>query len=291
MLATTNGILWMLTTPWSKDHISYRAYSDIMRPAEERRWAVFHLPSSVSPLITPEFLEEQHRLNGQDVFDREYLANFVDVAGAFFPTALLDKAIHRCEETPCPFCAQYHNPTPGTRLFGGYDPGGKDSYAAFVEIERLDGPKYAIRDCIQDKVKPNEADPRFYTRFTTEIADRHKVLHFTNIGVDTTATQQSINEHMLDLGMRTKGFNFSQAVKEALATRFKINLEQGTLELPDDIVLLSALNCIEAERTPSGGFKFSHRSGTYDDLGWAAMLALAVATEANEPSPGGVILG
>ena len=50
----------MLSTPWDKDHIFYRAFSDA------KGWSVYHLPSSANPLISKEFLEEQRRLIGKE---------------------------------------------------------------------------------------------------------------------------------------------------------------------------------------------------------------------------------
>jgi len=93
---------------------------------------------------------------------------------------------------------------------------------------------------------------------------------------------------MKGLGLPVEGFKLTAPVKEELASRGRIALENKEVELPNDMALLGALNCIEYERTRAGGYTFSHRQGTYDDLGWAFMLALAVASQ---PRRGGIVLG
>jgi len=276
MLATTDGRLWMIGTPWSKDHITYRALMDT------QRWSPYFLPSTVCPLITKEYLEEQRVLLGEERFNREFLALFVDDAKAYFPMTLLSKNLHICEEYPCEFCSLYNNPKPGGRLFLGHDPGGADSYAAIVIAERR-GECFPVRACIQEKMEKGEKeeeDARFYTRFTLKIADLHKSLSLERMGVDATGMGGAlVKEHMSELGLPAEGFKLSAPVKEDLAARGKLLLEQSRVELPNDPALLNSLNCIEYERTRAGGFLFSHRKGTYDDLGWALLLMLKVAVE------------
>jgi len=279
MLATTNGRLWMMTTPWSKDHITYRAFMDT------EGWSVYHLPSSISPKITKAFLNEQLKLIGEERFRLEYLAEFVDDARAYFPMTLLRMNLHICEEAPCPFCAAYGKPEGGKDLYGGYDPGGKESYAAFVVVDRAG--KLQVRFIDQEKIAAGE-DERFCTRYTVKIADIHKRARLRKIGVDQTGIGAPILAHMKKLGLPVEGYQLTLRVKEELASRARIALENKDVELPNDLALLNALNCIEYDRTHAGGYTFSHRQGTYDDLGWAFMLALAVASEA--PSGGGIVI-
>jgi len=279
MLATTNGTLWMMGTPWSKDHITYRAFMDT------QGWSVYHLPSSISPLITKQFLDEQLRLIGEERFRLEYLAEFVDDARAYFPMTLLRMNLHVCEEAPCQFCSSYGKPEGAREPYGGYDPGGKESYAAFVVIDRAR--KMEVRFIDQEKTAAGE-DERFYTRYTVKIADIHKCARFRMIGVDQTGIGAPIIAHMKELGLPVEGHQLTARVKEELASRTRILLENRGAKLPNDPALLNSLNCIEYERTRAGGYTFSHRQGTYDDLGWAFMLALAVASE---KKVGGIVLG
>jgi len=284
MLATTDGWLWMLTSPWGKDHITYRAFMDV------ENWSIYHFPSSISPKITQKWLDEYKHMNGEERFRMECLAEFIDDVKSYFPMTLLRKCVHVCEDLPCEFCRVYNNlgELVNRALFLGYDPGGRDSYAADVILEKL-RERFPVRACNQEKIETTEEDPRFYTRYTVKISDKHKALRFTKVGVDQTGLGGPILGHMQELGLPVEGLKLTNPVKEDLASRMKIALEQGKMELPNDLALLNSLNCIEFERTRAGGFTFSHRSGTYDDLGWAAMIALKVAAEYIEG--GGIVVG
>jgi len=99
MLATTNGTLWLLTTPWDKDHITYRAFTTW--PKE----CIYHLPSSANPLISREFLEEQRTLLGESRYMQEYEAKFIDDENTYFPIDLLRGCL-----------ATYHNETTGNSM-------------------------------------------------------------------------------------------------------------------------------------------------------------------------------
>ena len=99
MLATTNGWAIMLSTPWDKSHIFYRAFTSPL-------WSKYHFPSSVNPLITKDFLEEQLELNGQQAFDQEYMAEFIEDAKSYFPMPLLRSCVHVCKDNAkeCEYC-------------------------------------------------------------------------------------------------------------------------------------------------------------------------------------------
>ncbi len=51
MLATTDGSVIMLSTPYDREHIFYKAFTST-------GWSKYHFPSSINPLIKKEFLEE-----------------------------------------------------------------------------------------------------------------------------------------------------------------------------------------------------------------------------------------
>ena len=89
MVATTGGTAIMLSTPFDRDHIFYKAFTS-------SAWSKYQFPSSLNPMISSEFLQEHLDLNGQQKFAREFLAEFVDDEGAYFPMALLRENIHVC---------------------------------------------------------------------------------------------------------------------------------------------------------------------------------------------------
>ena len=99
MISTTGGSVIMLSTPFDRDHIFFKAF-------QKQEWSRFHFPSSVNPKITQQFLDEMLDLVGPTQFAQEYLAEFVDDSGAYFPMALLRSCVHVCPENAmrCELC-------------------------------------------------------------------------------------------------------------------------------------------------------------------------------------------
>ncbi|MDG6907603.1 MAG: terminase family protein, partial [Nitrososphaerota archaeon] len=61
MLATTDGTAIMLSTPFDRDHIFYRAFTS---PG----WSRYSYPTSVNKSVSQEFLNEQRELIGEKRF-------------------------------------------------------------------------------------------------------------------------------------------------------------------------------------------------------------------------------
>ena len=276
MLSTTDGIAIMLSTPCDKNHIFFKAFSS-------PNWSKFHFPSSVNPLVTKDFLDEQRELVGEQRFQQEYLAEFVDDNLAYFPMTLLRPCVHVCDATSnvCNYCDLMKNQNLDGELYGGYDPGGKHDPAAFIVLQRLSDSTFRV---VLEKtlLAKDKTDDNLYTRFTVEIADRHKQFKFRKMFVDSTGLGEPIVEHCKALGLPAEGINLSARNKETVLSNLRILFEQKKIMLPaNDLNLLSNLNCIEAERTRVGGYSFSHPNGTHDDLAYALALAAHAGTKAS----------
>src|SRR5487761_545189 len=90
---------------------------------------------------------------------------------------------------------------------------------------------------------------------------------FTGIGTP-------ILSHLKQLGLTVEGMNMHRKNQEEIFSNLRILFETRKVELPDNMELLSSLNCVAMERDRLGGYVFSHPSGTHNDLAFA--LALAV---------------
>ncbi|MEM3097995.1 MAG: terminase family protein [Nitrososphaerales archaeon] len=267
MLATTNGYCWMLSTPYDKDHVFYKAFTS-------QSWSVYHLPSSVSPRISKEFLEEQRQLLGELRFQQEYEALFVDDANAYFPMTLLREcvdsnldetyALHAYEQACC----------------AGYDPGGKKDPAALVIVSR-DKNGYTVR--FAKTWKSQE-----YTTTDIAVAEICKKMNVQKLCVDQTGLGDPLVEHLGDIYRKelVQGIFLTQKNKGELLLYLRLLLEQKLIRLPNDRDLLASLNCITYERSYSGNYLFKHSRGTHDDLAYA----LALAVFASKTSEEGVII-
>ena len=291
MLSTTQGTVIMLSTPWDRAHTFYKAFNSM-------QWARFHFPTSVNPLVTREFLEEQKELFGEVKFAMEYLAEFRDDERSYYPMSLLRGCVHVCGSlNHCEYCELLSENNlesklpPETELYAGYDPGGMKDPAALVVVEKCktnsQGGKPAFRvvktkTFLSASSKAGESASNPYSRFTVEISDLHKSTHFKKVLVDSTGLGAPIVELCKELGLPTFEMKFTASSKEEILFNLKVLLERKQIVLPaDDSTLLASLNCIEAERTRSGGYSFDHPAGSHDDLAYALALAVWTAGKGN----------
>ncbi len=283
MLSTTNGTAIMLSTPYGRDHYFFKAFTSPL-------WSKYQFKTSDNPLVSKEFLDQQLEEIGQTRFRQEYLAEFVDEVTTYFPTSLLRSSVHKCTgESLCSYCEMcMGRKSPSGELYAGYDPGGVSDPAALVVVQRY---RDTIRKALSYRVvltktflreKQTKDTSNVYTQFTAAVADIHRELHFSRLLVDSTGLGSPIVEHCRSLNLPVEGMMLTQKTKEEVLSNLKITLEQGRMMLPENLELLSSLNCIEAERTRSGGYTFDHARGTHDDLGYA--LALAMWSARNTPS-------
>ncbi len=267
MLSTTDGSCWMLSTPYDREHVFYRTFND---PS----WSVYHLPSSVNPLIKKEFLEEQRKLVGEINYKQEYEAQFVDDVNAYFPMTLIRPCIDP-ELSEVYELKSYEEPT-----YAGYDPGGKQDPAALIVVTKnKDG--YAVRYA---KTWLNQE----YATTDFAVVDICKAINVEKLFVDETGLGNPILEHLNEIYQkeRVQGVFLTQKRKEEVLLNLKLLFEQKLIRIANDRELLANLNCITYERSHTGNYYFKHGQGTHDDLAYA--LALAVWT-AKENPPGVVI--
>jgi len=87
MLATTDGDLWLLSTPFGKRGFFYDAWAN-----GGETWQRVLAPATECPRISHEFLEEERMSGGEDNFRQEYLCEFVDSVGGMFDRDAIEDA-------------------------------------------------------------------------------------------------------------------------------------------------------------------------------------------------------
>lgn len=265
-LSTTGGYCWMLSTPYDRGHIFYKAFNDT-------RWSVYHLPSSTNPLISKEFLEEQKRFVGELRYQQEYEAQFVDDVNAYFPMTLLRQCIDNNLD-------EIYAITELPNAYAGYDPGGRQDPAALIVVNKNKNGydiRYAKTWLAQE-----------YTTTDFAVAEICRKMRVQKIFVDQTGLGNPILEHMFEIYQKelVEGIFLTQKRKEEVLLNLRLLFEQKLIKLPNDRELLASLNCIMYERTHVGNYSFKHRQGTHDDLAYA--LALSVWTAKSDET--GVII-
>ena len=85
-MATVDGSLIMLTTPFGKRGEFYRAWT------EGEGWTHVKVPASMCPRLTKAFLAEERRELGAMRYSEEYELAFLEPDESVFPTAIIDAA-------------------------------------------------------------------------------------------------------------------------------------------------------------------------------------------------------
>ena len=87
MLATTQGALWLLSTPNSESGFFFETWY-----AQPAHWHRYTIPASACPRIPHDFLEEQRQALGDQAFRREYNCEFLGAGLPLFPRDLIQSA-------------------------------------------------------------------------------------------------------------------------------------------------------------------------------------------------------
>lgn len=281
IIARPGSQVILLSSPWGNfEHFFRRLWKDGIESPNADVTA-FHWPSSVSPYISQDDLDKIQAREPAHYFNREYLAEWTDEAGAYFTTAELDDAV-----------ADYEMVDPsqasGRQLVvGGIDWGFSNDANSVVFLAAL-GDVELNRDRIGDQavfyIPWLEAHHRmpyadFIDRLDT-LANHLQVFRYvseTN-GVGSMPTQvlrermmrrtsdrgiTYVNNVVTDIRRKASGFG-----------RLKVLLQQGRLVLPNHPALLRQLHSLEFEQTATGQFKIAvPESLGHDDLAMALMQA------------------
>ncbi len=88
MLSTTNGDIWMLSTPSGKQGFFYETWEH-----GGPEWLRIAVTAADCPRISREFLEEQRSVMGMDSFRQEHMCEFIGSGAAVFDRDLLEAAL------------------------------------------------------------------------------------------------------------------------------------------------------------------------------------------------------
>ena len=273
MLATTDGTLVLLSTPWTRDHIFYRAFS-----GQLPGWSAHHVPSTACPLISREFLAEQEQALTEDEFKREYLAELAEKGAYFFPSALVLRCVEpelQLAEEPGELAA-----TRGHRraeLYAGLDLAKLRDQSVLAVIEREKGPEGRLL------LRLLRAFPvgTPYSAVIAEVAAVVRSLGVVALAVDRSGPGEAVFEQLAaELGAgRVLGFRFTAESKAELLSGLKVLMEKGQLRLPYHRQLLAQLTAITCEMRPSGRLLLRHPPRGHDDMVMALALACWAARQ------------
>ncbi|MBS1829748.1 MAG: terminase family protein [Acidobacteria bacterium] len=263
VLATTNGQLWLLSTPNACSGFFYREWASQTTP-----WSRFEIPASNCPRINPEFLEEERRAYPETTFLREYCCQFVDPEGTVFPHDLL------------------HQSLSGSNYFIGVDLGQSHDYTAISILERHvhhSALRYLQRIPLQTS----------YEQIATTIVDitnhpslagspKHLIIDGSGVGAPVIENiRQSCPNAALHTVILTPGANQKHngnthhIPRNELLSTLETGFQNQSLHISGDLPLAPALieELQNLRRHPSQGSPQPIRRAIHDDLVFATALA------------------
>lgn len=252
MLLERKGRALFLSTPYGRNWF-WHLYNMGNDPLHAD-WVSFQYASSANPLVDKTDLQAIRGETPQRVYLAEYMAEFVDDAGAVF-RGVTDAAT----------AAAHIEPQHGRRYIMGVDWGRDIDYTAAIVLDVTEEPAQMV------------AISRFhqmsYSQQRQHIAD---LAHYWNVSA-IWAESNSIGtvniEELTALGLPVQAFTTTHRSKNALIEGLAIAIERGDVRLQADTVLLDELRAYTIDRLPSGGFRYGAPSGGHDDT----VIALALA--------------
>ena len=289
----TSEIMLMLTkpdsrfvicgTPKSFDHLFHRAYLD------NERYSVHHYPSTTSPLVSKNQLNQWRQDMTKEEWTREVEAEWTEITTTFFPMDLIVGCLD-------PKLGDPKNPDSYTEnLQKLEDRKLKGKYYAGLDVgKQVDHSVLAVIQKNKDKrslvYKHQFPLGTPYPNVIAHTAKANQIYKFKKIIVDKTGVGDAILDEIQQLGIQNaEGLFLTDKWKEEIFTHLKLLMEQKHLSiLPTDKQLITQINQQQYEylkpKTAQERIhlKYWHPQGQHDDQLHALALA-TYATKTKEP--------
>jgi len=280
MLATTNGVLIVSSTPWSSKSQFYEFCKGRLKDRFSQHYANWR-EAVEAGLMTQKFIDDMQASMLPQQFTMEFEAEFVEDVDVWLPQDLIAKCVFSeplVEGRDWIYYPREH--TPSGSFFAGVDFGKHVDYSVVVVLEDRKGILHAVH-VYQFPLKTSYASVIGYVK---ALSDRWKTIH--RICVDQTGVGEYITEDMKNAGIpNVEGITFTEQSKEELATALKEKMLKDEFKLPYDRALINELNIERYELTKTGKIGFSHPEGSHDDRFWATALAVYAFTSGPKPGP------
>ena len=249
MLATTDGTMLLLSTPFGSSGFLYDAFhNDLEDDYFTQRVATYR-----NPTVSDEYISNQQRQLSSIDFKQEILGQFVESASSFFSAEVVDRCMGMSTRRDSRHC------------YLGVDPArhGEDR-SVFVSIDG-NGNVFSIE---------SETDSAI-TESIGRVMYLHEQFGYRKVCIDETSLGGGVVDVLkADMtGRVVEGVTFSSKSKPDLYNTLKANMEQGEISLPDHSQLRKELLDLEFEFTANKRMKIGHPEGGRDDFADALALA------------------
>jgi phage terminase large subunit-like protein len=264
-LADLRGGAWFMSTP--RGHNFFWSLFTQGRDQVDG-WRAWKMPTVANPYIPPDEIEAARKSLPERVFAQEFLAEFIDDAGAVF------RNVYRCAiGTPV------ERMEDGKRCIVGVDWAKAEDFTVLSVLDM--GTRSQV---YMDRF--NQIDYRFQL-------GRLKALLSRFPGAWVIAEANSIGdpliEQLRDDGIRVQPFLTTPASKTRAIEDLALAFETESITVLPDPVQTDELLAFTSTRLPSGAFRYAAPPGGHDDTVMALAMAWSGASSALPapiPSPG-----
>lgn len=266
VLRENKGTATFIFTPKGKNH-SWKLLQQAKDDTDN--WFVTVKPITDTLSLSKEEIEEARNNTPEDLFNQEYMCEFLDGAGAFFRR--IRDNLH-CETPKADNARRYQM---------GVDLAKYQDYTVLtiidlntfhvVEQERFNQIDYSMQKA---KIEA------MYLRYFKPL-----------IWIDSTGVGEPIYDDLCTRGLRIEPFHFTEQSRKDLLNNLQLLLEQNKIKIPErEESLIAELQSVQYALTKNGRTKVQVPDGLHDDCVMSLALACWQLPQNPLPKPGSLKL-
>lgn len=248
ILAVNGGWAVFNFTPRGQNH----AWQLLQQAKDNENWFTEILTINETKVLTDEALEEERKMNPQDIIEQEYFCKFIEGAGAFFR-----RVIENTYEAN-----DISEPTHKYQL--GVDLAKTMDYTVITPFDLN-----TFRVLKQDRF--NQID---YNLQKSKIEASYLRFNKGLVNMDSTGVGEPVYDDLYQRGIRINSYKFTEQSRRDLLVNLQLLLEQNKIKIPNDQTLINELQSFRYEVNDRGRTRIAVPEGLHDDTVFS--LALAV---------------
>ena len=272
MIIATQGTITIISTPFGKRGLFWDQYkiATNQQATTDDVKAYDLCPSTISPLITKERLE-QERLNLTDLeFRQEYLGEFIEQVDTYLPLDLI---------TPCVDSTLVLQDVgePGKEYVVGIDFAKQRDETVVILAELEKGGCLIVRHI-------SAWTGMEYGKQVGRIVQLSKTFKIISGAADQTGVGEAVLEDLRRIIPQVEGITFTAASKLDLASSLHAFLEHKRITFPNNRRLIMQLNGLRYQVSKAGNLLFEspEKDRIHDDYLWSLALVCHAAKLAQQ---------
>lgn len=212
----------------------------------------WQFPTSDNPYIVESEIAAAQRNLPERIFRQEYLADFIEDAGAVFRRVM-----------DCAIAKEHKEPVEDHEYLFGVDWGKSNDFTVIIVLD-------IVNSAIAYMDRFNQIDYAIQTQRLQVLAERFKP---TAIIAEQNSMGEPLIEQLQRSGLPVQPFMTTSATKTVAIESLVLAFERQEIAIIPDQVLIGELQAYTMDRLPSGRLRYAAPAGMHDDT----VMALALA--------------